>query len=231
MKTIGVLGGMGPLATVDLYDKIVRHTNAHSDAEHIHVMIDSYPEIPDRTAFILGGANDPTNHLIQAAKNIERMGADFLVMPCNTAHYFYEAMAKEIQIPFIHMIKAVERYMSSTYPNIKKVALLATEGTYKGQIYQKSFASSAIEIIIPSEGHKKIVNELIYTVKDSGVDQINTDIEGVIESLKASGAEAMILGCTELPIAFEKIKSDIPTIDPTLILAIAAIQFAGAGII
>ncbi len=155
MKTLGILGGMGPLATVDLYDKIVRHTDAHSDAEHIHILIDSYPEIPDRTAYILGGEQDPTPYLVQAAKNIEAMGADYLVMPCNTAHYFYEDMKSEVTIPFIHMIEEVRKFIKTTYPDVKKVGLLATEGTYKGHVYDKELKDYGIEVCHPSEAQQK----------------------------------------------------------------------------
>lgn len=231
MKTLGILGGMGPLATVDLYDKIVRHTDAHSDAEHIHILIDSYPEIPDRTAYILGGDQDPSPYLIQAAKNIEAMGADYLVMPCNTAHYFYESMKEEITIPFIHMIEEVGKYIKINHPNVKKVGLLATEGTYKGRIYDKQLEDYGIEVCHPSEVHKKITSELIYAVKEGHTNIFDINIEAVIESFHQNDIELIILGCTELPIAFKRLKLDVVTIDPTLILAIAAIEFAGAGII
>ena len=228
MKTLGILGGMGPLATIDLYDKIVRHTDAHKDKDHIHVLIDSYPDIPDRTAFITGDGENPLPFLIEAAKKIEAMGAEFLVMPCNTAHYFYEEVARFVNIPFLHMIDEVGIYIQKQKPEIKKVGILATEGTYKGQIYEARFAAFNLEILTPSEEDKKIVSELIYSVKEGHTLLNKADITKVLAHMKEAGAEVMILGCTELPIAFEQLNINVEVVDSTLVLAMAAVEYAGA---
>src|SRR5690554_1747344 len=105
MKSIGIIGGMGPLATCDLFGKIINNTNARIDQDHIHVYIDNNTEIPDRTAAILYGGKSPVAQLVRSAIKLESMGADALIMPCNTAHYFYDEVIKYVNIPMIHMPK------------------------------------------------------------------------------------------------------------------------------
>ncbi len=228
MKTLGILGGMGPLATIDLYEKIVRHTDAHKDKDHIHVLIDSYPDIPDRTAFITGDGENPLPFLIEAAQKIEAMGAEFLVMPCNTAHYFYEEIARFVEIPFLHMIDEVGVYIQNKKPKIKKVGILATEGTYKGQIYEKRFAAFDLEILTPNEADRKIISELIYNIKEGHASLDKAGITRALAHMDEAGAEVVVLGCTELPIAFRRLNINNGIIDPTLVLAMAAVEYAGA---
>src|SRR5699024_10166329 len=111
MKTLGILGGMGPLATVKLFEKIVSLTHANKDQEHIHTIIDSNINIPHRSRYILGNGDDPLNELIKSAKRLENAGADFLVMPCNTAHYFYDKIVAVMNIPFLNMIEETAKYI------------------------------------------------------------------------------------------------------------------------
>ena len=103
-KIIGIIGGMGPLATVDLFEKITLHTKAQQDQDHLRVLIDSNTNIPDRTAALLHGGEDPVPQLIASATSLEKMGAQVLVMPCNTAHNFYDAVAGAVEVPVLHMI-------------------------------------------------------------------------------------------------------------------------------
>ena len=225
-KTIGIIGGMGPLATCDLFKKIINETYATSDQEHIRVVIDNNTEIPDRTMAILHGGMSPVKEMVKSAVLLSGMGASLLIMPCNTAHFFYDEIVKFIDIPLLHMIK--ETSYEVINKGIKKVALLATDGTVKSNVYKKVFDEKNIEMLLPNDEEQKNVMDIIYKGVKAG--NMSFDINpflNVIDRLLNSGAETLILGCTELPVAFDIFKIDRPHIDPTLVLARAAIKKVG----
>ena len=146
MKTVGIIGGMGPLATVDLFGKIVNLTDAKCDNDHIHILIDNNTYIPDRTSYILGDGENPIDELVKSAKRLKNMGADFLIMPCNTAHYFYNDIINNVSIPFINMIEETANYINNK--NIKKVGLLSTTGTINVKITILMLLSQVMKIKI-----------------------------------------------------------------------------------
>jgi aspartate racemase len=223
MKIAGVLGGMGPLATIDLLNKIVRYTDAKKDSDHVHTLVDSYTDIPDRTAYILGEGENPEKYLIDSALKLEAMGASFIVMPCNTAHYFYEKVCRAVKIPFINMIDEVAKELDG----VKKVGLLATKGTYKGYIYETIFNRYGIEVEVPPIDLQEIVNNLIYNLKEGKGNLNEIPIDKVLDYFSDLGIEKIILGCTELPVAFEKLKIEGKFLDPTKILAVSTIKLMG----
>lgn len=225
-KTIGIIGGMGPLATADLFEKIVRHTRAASDQEHLHVLIDSNTNIPDRTAALLHGGADPLPELAGSARRLEEMGAQVLMMPCNTAHNYYDGVAAAVSVPVLHMVRLTAGALAER--GVKRAGLLATDGTVQTGIYQRSFAGTGVELLTPDEAGQRAVMEMIY----SGVKAGNMAFDAgaaraAMERLLSAGAETLILGCTELPLAAELYHIDLPAVDPTLELALAAIRFAG----
>ena len=138
-KTIGIIGGMGPMATVDLYRKIVDYTAASKDSEHIHVYIDSNTDIPDRTEAILHGGKDPVPEMVGSAIRLECMGADFLLIPCNTAHYFYDKICPMVHIPILNMLE--ETALEVKRQSIACVGLLATDGTIESGVYDQVLRS------------------------------------------------------------------------------------------
>lgn len=225
-KVIGIIGGMGPLATADLFSKIINHTKASCDQAHLRVCIDSNTNIPDRTAALLHGGDDPTEELVKSAKRLESIGAEVLIMPCNTAHNFYDPIAKNVEIPVLHMIALTRDALKSR--GVKRAALLATDGTIQTGIYQRTFEGSGIELLTPEADAQKAVMGVIYDgVKAGKMDYDASAFRKTIEELLARGAETLILGCTELPLAVELYQLDYPTTDPTLELALGAIRFAG----
>jgi len=225
-KIIGIIGGMGPLATADLFEKITLHTKASCDQEHIRVMIDSNINIPDRTAALLHGGDDPTPQLTASAKILEQAGAQVLMMPCNTAHNFYDAVAASVSIPVLHMIRLTAETLQEK--GVKKAGLLATDGTIQTQIYQRTFADTDVELLTPSPDGQKAIMDMIYKGVKAGVmDYDVTDARAAMEELLSQGAQTLILGCTELPLAVKLYHLDYPTTDPTLELALGAIRFAG----
>jgi len=226
-KTIGIIGGMGPLATADLFNKIVLNTVADRDQDHLRVVIDNNPAIPDRTAALLDGGEDPLPALLNGARNLISLGADMLLIPCNTAHGFYDKLVGLIDVPVIHMVDSACEEMERR--GVKKAGLLATNGCVRAGIYQHFAANHGVELLLPTETEQKAIHELIYRgVKPNDPDYDAGTVRAVAERLIQNGAEAVILGCTELPLAWPMYGlCDIPHIDPTLILARKAVSLAG----
>ena len=225
-KSIGIIGGMGPLATADLFKKIVLNTKAESDQEHIRVLIDNNTDIPDRTQAIISDGKSPVHQLVKSAISLCNMGADLLVMPCNTAHYFRAEVQKFVDVPILNMIELTRDALLEK--GIKTAGLLATEGTINSKIYQKAFKNSGIELITPDENEQSAVTDMIYNGVKAGKKDYDTEnIKQVINEMIKNGVEVLILGCTELPLAVDMYGLDYPVCDPTLELAKGAIKEAG----
>ncbi len=225
-KTIGIIGGMGPLATCDLFRKIIDITDAASDQEHIRVCIDNNTEIPDRTAAIIAGGKDPVEQMSRSAKGLQAMGADVLIMPCNTAHYFHSRVAETVDVPLLNMLEETAKYAKEK--GITRVGLLATDGTIRSGVYAKAFEKEGIAICTPSAENQQAVMDVIYKGVKAGNYSLDlTGFYAAMDEVFAAGAETLVLGCTELPVAFDMFRIDKPHIDPTLILAMAAVKFVG----
>jgi len=226
-KIIGILGGMGPEATIDLFYKIIKFTPAEKDQDHLKIIIDNNPKIPDRTAAILGKGEDPLPALQETAKNLEKAGADFIIIPCNTAHYFLPLIQESVKIPILNMIEETAKETQKKIPSIKKVGLLASIGTYKTEIYHQHFRKYNIEVISPEEKDKEKVMKVIYAVKAGNLsEEVKKNIISIAQKLIDKGAEAIIAGCTEIPLILKEGDVPVPIIDPTQALAEAAIQKA-----
>ena len=192
-KTIGILGGMGPLATADLFQKIVSLTAASSDSEHIRVYIDSNASIPDRTAAILSGGEDPVPAMADALRHLELCGADCLVMPCNTAHYFLPRLAPLTKLPFLSMIEAAARACRERFPG-KAAAILATTGTLAAGLYQDALAAEGVPFLVPDEAERDALMELIYQGVKAGAptSRYRAAFLSVTEALAARGAPTAV---------------------------------------
>lgn len=224
---IGILGGMGPEATIDLFYKIIKFTPAEKDQDHLRIIIDNNPKIPDRTAAILGKGKDPVPALQETARNLEKAGADFIIIPCNTAHYFLPLIQESVEIPILNMIEETAKETQKKNPSIKKVGLLASIGTYKTGIYHQHFKKFNIEVISPEEKDKEEVMKAIYAVKAGDLSNgIKWNILKIAQKLIAKGAEALITGCTEIPLILKEGDVSVPIIDPTQVLAKVAVQKA-----
>lgn len=227
MKTIGIIGGMGPLATVHLFERIVLRTKAEKDQDHIRVLIDSNTNIQDRTKAILGIGESPVKELVNSAKILENSGADFLIMPCNTAHYFIDEIKKNINIPFINMPEETVKYTYDKYGKDALVGIMATDGTIKTKIYENYYAGLGIKTQVPIKTQGKIM-EFIYDVIKKGNYDAGTDLFfECVNELKDLGATAFLLGCTELSSAQYLYKFEGSFINPMEVLAERAIIFAG----
>ena len=225
-KTIGIIGGMGPLATADLFTKIIKSTKAPSDAAHIHIIVDNDPSIPDRTECLLRGGESPVPHIIRSARLLQNAGADLLVMPCNAAHCFLGELAKEIEIPVLDMVGLTAEYLLSS--GVKRAALFAVDGTVRSGVYSRACGERGIELMLPGEALQKEVMNVIYKGVKAGEQHYGiTALQNGIDEFTSQGAQVIILGCTELPPAVELYGLKGSFADPTLILARAAVELAG----
>ena len=227
-KVVGVLGGMGPEATVDFFAKVIALTPAKRDQDHLRIIIDSNPKIPDRTEAILTKDKSLLPILVETAKNLERAGVDFMVIVCNTAHYFYEDLIKEISIPILHMIREVVHAVKASLPGCKRLGLIATTGTVTSDLYQKEFRAIGVEVIVPDTQSQAKVMDAILKVKaghekDIARKELIKAANLLIEQRKA---QALILGCTDVPVVIKAGDFKVPVFDSNRVLAEAVVKFA-----
>ena len=224
---LGIVGGMGPLATLDLFDKIIANTDAAKDAEHIRVYIDCHTDIPDRTDAILHGGKSPVPYILESAQKLASIGAKRLLIPCNTSHYFYREIANGSPVPVLNMVRLTAQHLKNA--GVRTVGLLATDGTLQTDVYQRELTENGIRTLVPDEAEQREVMRLIYDgVKADAPTFDVSAVSAAVDRLKRAGAEAIVLGCTELPVAFKRYGvSCAEAIDPALILARAAIVEAG----
>jgi aspartate racemase len=230
-KTIGILGGMGPEATLDCFAKIIKNTPARTDQEHLHVVIDSNPKVPDRTAAITGKGESPVPILVAGCRALQQAGADFIIIPCVSAHFFLEEVRQQITLPILSIFDVVAETIIRDHAEIKTVGLMGTTGTITGGLFQKRLAADNIKTIVPAETRQAKVMAAIYDIKNSQPArtraQITSDLMAIAEDLISKGARGIIAGCTEIPLALNQKHLSVPYFDALTILARAAILRAG----
>lgn len=226
-RIVGILGGMGPEATVDFMREIIRLTPARRDQDHIPVITYSDPRVPERTAAILHGGEDPTPFLVRAAVTLERAGAGILAMPCNTAHYYLPRLKTAVDIPILDMIEETYAKSREQTGGAKVVGLLATQGTIESGVYHNVFARHGVEVLVPDAQDQIRIQEGIFQIKAGSYDGPS---QGTFESiglkLASAGASAIILGCTEIPLGFNPSRVAYPVVNATRVLAQAAVDWA-----
>ncbi|ASI98788.1 cysteate racemase [Thermococcus celer] len=223
-RTIGILGGMGPLATVELFRRIVEKTPARRDQEHPRIIIYDNPKIPDRTAFILGNGEDPRPELIDSAKKLESWGADFIIMPCNTAHFFAETIQRAISIPLVSMIEETAKLVREL--GLRKVGLLATDGTIKGLVYHRALLNHGISIAVPGRKDQELVMRAIYDGVKAGNVELGRELLLKVAKKLEKRVDGMIAGCTEVSVALRPGDLSVPLIDPLDVVAEKAVRLA-----
>jgi aspartate racemase len=230
-KVIGILGGMGPEATLDCYGKIIKNTPAAQDQDHLRVVIDSNPEVPDRTEAILGKGDSPVPALVRGSKVLEYAGADFIIIPCVSVHFFLDELRSEIDLPILSIFDAVAETIEREHPEIKTVGLLGTTGTVRGGGFQKRLGRGGIKTVVCDEHHQARVMAAIYDIKKTESDRsrkaIIFELTAAAESLIAQGAQGVVAGCTEIPLALTQEHLSVPYFDAVLILAREAISKCG----
>lgn len=229
-RIIGILGGMGPLATADLYTKIIMATPATRDQEHLHVIIDADPTVPDRSAFLRGLGPDPMPKLAAGARRLEQIGASFIAIPCNTAHAFVPALRERVGVPIIDMVAETAASVRREHPQVRRVGILATQGTIEIGLYHAALRAEGLEPLQPGpDDQEQLVTAAIAAVKagDTGP-EVGALLAEAGRRLAGAGAEVLLAACTEIPLALTTAMVPVPLIDPTQVLAESAIREASA---
>ena len=217
---------MGPEATIDLFAKIIRSTKASRDQDHLRIVVDNNPEIPDRQKAIFGDGPSPLPFLVKTARNLEAAGADFIVMPCNTAHYWIEEMRKSVRIPIVDMIKETAEEIAKSYPSLRTVGILAATGTVQSGLYQRHLDSVGIRSVTPSTEDQMVLMQVIYSVKAGDLLRSSAAAVQVGKRTVDAGAEGIIAGCTEIPLVLRPGDLSVPLIDATQVLAARTVEIA-----
>jgi aspartate racemase len=226
-KTVGVLGGMGPDATVDFMAKVIALTPADKDQDHLRMLVDHNPTVPNRQTFILGGDEDPGPAMAAMARRLEAAGADFLVIPCNTAYAFQEHILDVVSIPLISIIDESIDAIGERAPDAKAVGLLATNGCLQAGVYQSAMAAKDLVAVMPEDDELEQLMTLVDGIKagHKGSD-VSTSMRKLAEALVDRGAAAIIAGCTEIPLVLDDSMLEVPLISSTDVLARRTVQFA-----
>lgn len=230
-KTVGIIGGMGPDATVELMNQIIAYTPAEDDIDHIRTLVDNNSKIPSRRNAILFGTESPEPELIVMAQRLEAMGADYLVMPCNTAHYYYPAINNATSIDCWHLIELTVRAIKQQQPDIQSIGFLGTLMSKQLQLFEPYFQSEGIELIYPDDDAQEAVTQIILAVKKAGVNQLL--INDYNDAIKQLNCKYLLLGCSELSVLHSPLRPNsvviseqFITFDPIQLLAQAVIVAA-----
>lgn len=224
-KVAGVLGGMGPDATVDFMAKVIALTDARRDQDHVHMIVDHNPHVPNRQDAILGDGEDPGPALARMAARLEAAGADFLVMPCNTAHVFEDAIVEAVRIPLISIIS--ESVSAAAAGGARAIGLLATDGCIRAGVYQRGIESDGRRVVLPSAGETEEAMVLIRAIKAGEQSpQTGADMAKLAATLVVRGADAIIAGCTEIPLVLGQADVRVPLVSSTDALALKTVKLA-----
>lgn len=225
-KTLGVIGGLGPMASAFFYRLVTERTEASCDQEHIDTVIISRASTPDRTAYLTGkSAESPLPSLISDAKKLESIGADNIVITCNTSHKFIDEIRAAVKIPVPGIIEETADYLKKS--GCRKAGIMATDGTVSTGLYQDKLRGAGIDFAIPDEEYQKKVTQLIYGSVKSGKEPSAEMFYAVAEHLLKKGCDRIILGCTELSVINTKIGGKEYFCDAMEVLAYKAIKISG----
>jgi aspartate racemase len=225
-RAVGIIGGMGPEATVELMRRVTTRTRAEDDADHVHLLVESNPKIPSRIAHLLeGGGSDPLPGILRVACNLEGAGADALAMPCNTAHHYADQIQAAVSIPLLHMVKlSVARIAAASAA--ARVGLLASTAVLRVGVYAREFAERGITGVLPHRQDELMA--LIRGVKrgDSGAAAAQRLAE--IGAELADQCDIALIACSELSLISAHLANETRVLDSLDVLADAVVEFAGA---
>lgn len=228
---VGVIGGMGPEATVDLMQRVIAATPADDDGDHIHMIVDNNSKVPSRIkALIEGTGENPGPTLAQMAQRLEAAGADFLVIPCNTAHHYWQYAAEAVSIPVWNLVELTLAAIAADFGPEARVGMLVSPAVQDTRLYERHAGAYRMEFLYPR--NQQQVLQVIKAVKAgrSGASQVVAFQEAARE-LGNAGAEVLVLACTELSIIADQVDLDIPVLDTLQVLAngiVAAVK-GGSG--
>jgi aspartate racemase len=231
---VGVLGGMGPAATVDLLRRLIDLTPARDDADHLRVLVDNNPKVPSRVAALIDGTGpSPAPVLVAMARGLEAQGADFLVMPCNTAHHYHAEVAASVGIPFLSLPELVREALDAMEPRPRRVGLLASSALPRIGLYEASLGTCEREVVYPQPSLQTALMALIGAVKAEGVAAVDAEpLRVAAADLIGAGADVLLVACTELSALGDALAGtlDVPVVDAADVLARATVSHARRGV-
>jgi len=226
MKTLGIIGGLGPMATACFLQQLIEMTDAKTDQAHLDVIVFNRPNVPDRTAYILDNTKpSPAVSMIETAKILESLGASCIAAPCITSHYVFPQIQQSVGIPLIHMVE--ETALCLLQAGKKKAGIMATTGTVQSALFQKALQSQGLDFRIPDERHQRLVMKLIYDDVKAGRPADMADFEMAVQNLNAQGCDSIILGCTELSVIKKNVDIGTGFLDAMEVLSKVCIETCG----
>lgn len=228
-RILGILGGMGPLATAYFYRTLVAKTEAHADQEHLPVVIWADPRVPDRTEAILSGKSTPIPRMLEGLHQLEQAGASAVAMPCNTAHAYLQQLQAGSSLRIIDMIQATVASVVTTHPQARSIGILGTRGTRQARLYETAAASLGLRVVqVPVKDQTENIDEAIRLVK-SGADLARAAqlVHAAAETLRLGGADVAIAACTEIPVVVDQARDVLPVVDSVEALATACLAEFG----
>jgi aspartate racemase len=227
-KIVGVIGGMGPEATVDLMRRVIRVTPAQDDIDHIRMIVDNNPKVPSRiNAVIEGTGESPSPILVEMGRKLQAYGADFLVIPCNTAHYYFKDIRSAVSIPVIDMIELTVDAVLREDPALKTTGLLASQAVLQTGLYMKRFGERGVDLVYPQD---ELQDELMTAIRTIKTGRYGIREESILRSAADDvikrKAEALIIACTELSLIADALDPEVKLYDSVQILAEAVVRIA-----
>jgi aspartate racemase len=228
-EPVGILGGVGPMATVYFMQRVLEMTDAGRDQDHVDMLVWNHASIPDRTAYIVGDSDEsPGPVMAEDARQLERAGAKFIALPCNTAQAFQDEVAAAVDIPVIDIVSVTVEAAQAAVPGLTTLGILATDGTLRAQTYHRAAEAAGLAPITPDDVVQKDVMSMIYDGVKAGMPVERERFDAAVDHLRAKGAGAIVLGCTELSILQTDLRVDEPDVVDSLdALAARTVVLAG----
>ncbi|MBL0141155.1 MAG: amino acid racemase [Betaproteobacteria bacterium] len=226
-RRVGILGGMGPAAAIDLQAKILAATPAATDRDHLPIVVWNVPQVPDRVAAVQGLGASPLPEMVAGAKGLEAAGCEAFVVACNTAHHWADELASSVRMPLLHIADSAIDAMARRAVAPMRVGLLATRGTLAAAFYGKRLAHRGFPWFAPTDKEQaQFVDEAIARVKAGDVAGARAPFEAAARALAVRGADLVLLACTELPLAAQGADCPVPILDASQALAQAVVDFS-----
>lgn len=228
-EPVGILGGVGPMATVYFMQRVLEMTDASRDQDHVDMLVWNHASIPDRTAYIVGDSDvSPGPVMAEDARQLERAGAKFIALPCNTAQAFQDEVASAVSIPVIDIVEVTIAAAMAAVPGLTTLGILATDGTLRAETYHRAAEAAGLTPVAPDDVVQKDVMSMIYDGVKAGMPVERDRFDAAVAHLRAKGAGAIVLGCTELSILQTDLKvDDADVVDSLDALAARTVTLAG----
>lgn len=208
---LGVLGGVGPMATAYFMEIVIQKTPAEKDQDNIPMIVFNDPQIPDRTAYILDHTQpNPLPEMIKVARWLENAGSDYIAIPCNTAHYFYDSIAASVDIPVVSIMEETTKRAARTVRPGGKIGLMATDGTISSGVFQKYLEDAGLETVVPDAKYQQDVMHIIYDCVKSNKPYNKEEFLAVANHLRDKGCDMVVIGCTELSVVYQDLADELP---------------------